>query len=64
MLFPLRLQKGIALAALLLIAGCQSTIHVKQQHNYVLETTRQAQGSDQRIRFWSSIIQPKISTQR
>ncbi len=51
MLFPLRLQKGIALAALLLIAGCQSTIHVKQQHNYVLETTRQAQGSDQRIRF-------------
>lgn len=39
------------LAGMLILAGCQSSVAVEKQHNYVLETARQAQGSDQRIRF-------------
>ncbi len=51
MLFPIGLHRFSVCAGLLLVAGCQVTAPVKEQHNYVLETTRQAQGADQRIRF-------------
>ncbi len=51
MLFATGLRRGGVFAGLLLLAGCQATGSVKEQHNYVLETSQQAQGADQRIRF-------------
>lgn len=47
-----RRLKGSALAAVfLLLAGCQSQSEKAPDLPYRLETTRQAQGADQRIRF-------------
>lgn len=47
-----RRLKGSALAAVfLLLAGCQSQSEKASDLPYRLETTRQAQGADQRIRF-------------
>lgn len=51
MLLLAQWRKRAMLAGLLILAGCQSSVPLEKQHNYVLETARQAQGSDQRIRF-------------
>ncbi|WP_324187973.1 N-acetylmuramoyl-L-alanine amidase [Rouxiella silvae] len=51
MIFLQRCQATLILAGLLMLVGCQTSLPKAGQHNYVLETTRQAQGADQRIRF-------------
>ncbi|MDR3432383.1 MAG: N-acetylmuramoyl-L-alanine amidase [Rouxiella aceris] len=51
MKFLKRWRVGIQLVGFLLLVGCQAQPPANQTHNYRLETTRQAQGADQRIHF-------------
>lgn len=44
-------RSGVLFAAMLLLAGCQHSPVAEQNLPYRLETQRQAQGADQRIRF-------------
>jgi N-acetylmuramoyl-L-alanine amidase len=44
-------KRVLLTAALLLLAGCQGVSHQAADPAFRLETTRQAQGADQRIRF-------------
>ncbi|CAM3611991.1 N-acetylmuramoyl-L-alanine amidase [Rahnella bruchi] len=44
-------KQGLLTAALLLLAGCQGASHQAADPAFRLETTRQAQGADERIRF-------------
>ncbi|UHM89634.1 N-acetylmuramoyl-L-alanine amidase [Rahnella victoriana] len=46
-----RLSRGVLTAALLLLAGCQGATEKAKDAPFRLETARQAQGADQRIRF-------------
>ncbi|PKB90112.1 hypothetical protein A8A01_09060 [Ewingella americana] len=46
-----RLSCGLLAAALLLLAGCQGASEKAKDAPFRLETARQAQGADQRIRF-------------
>ncbi|MBU9847100.1 N-acetylmuramoyl-L-alanine amidase [Rahnella sp. FRB 231] len=45
------MRRVLLTAALLLLAGCQGVSHQAADSAFRLETTRQAQGADQRIRF-------------
>ncbi|WP_112287285.1 N-acetylmuramoyl-L-alanine amidase (plasmid) [Rahnella variigena] len=45
------IRRGLLTAALLMLAGCQHASQQPDDAPFRLETTRQAQGADQRIRF-------------